>query len=77
MYNNTQFMSQYIDEIKRFWSSADGCVQPETPESVDCQNNSAMLCLPDPFPPSHRQKKKAVWLRETSITWLLLACAGP
>ena len=37
----------------------------ESPESVDCQNNSAMLCSPDPFfPHPYTKGKKAVWLRE-------------
>ena len=45
--------------------SAGFCAQPEAaqdnPESIDCQNNSAMLCLPDPFFPTHTQKKKKRW----------------
>ena len=44
-------------------------LQPEAAQDNlhDCQNNSAMLCLPDPFPHPHTKEKKGVWLRETRL----------
>ena len=40
--------------------SAGLCLQPEASQANphDCQNNSAILSLPDPFFPTHTQKKK-------------------